>query len=91
MRQMAVIAPFLLLVCAQGSVAGPSSSQEQHVCKYSAEHMIEVAKQSLSDKNARPERVEKRRKLVEDWTSRMEEGEDPCKVYADIQKVANTF
>ena len=73
------------------SVAQERSEQEQAVCKFSADHMIEIAKQSLNEKSSRPERIESRRKLVEDWTRRMESGEDPCSVYSDIQKAAATF
>ena len=61
------------------------------MCKYGTEHMIDVARQSLKEKSSRPERIEKRRKLVEEWTARMEQGEDPCTVYADIQQAATTF
>ena len=60
-------------------------------CRYGAEHMIAVAKESLSDLRSQPEKIEKRKKLVDDWTSRLEKGEDPCGVYRDIQKVATTF
>ena len=70
----------------------PDPEQDKIMCKYAADHMIQVAKESLgADKNSRPERTEKRRKLAEEWSSRMEAGEDPCKVYEDIQKAANTF
>ncbi|MGB1139318.1 MAG: hypothetical protein ACPG1A_00380 [Halioglobus sp.] len=73
------------------SVAQERSEQEQAVCKFSADHMIEIAKQSLKEQSSRPERIEQRRKLVEEWTRRMESGEDPCSVYSDIQKAAATF
>ena len=69
----------------------PAPGQDRAMCEYAANHMIELAKQSLEEKSSRPERVEKRRKLVEDWTSRLENGEDPCSVYADIQQAATTF
>ena len=58
---------------------------------YGASHLIEVAKPSLSDSRSRPEQIKKRRKLIEDWSSRLEKGEDPCIVYEDIQKAATTF
>tara|TARA_R110000782_G_scaffold82663_11_gene162477 strand:- start:950 stop:1135 length:186 start_codon:yes stop_codon:yes gene_type:complete len=61
------------------------------MCKYGADHMIEIAKQSLNEKSSRPERIEKRRTLVEEWSTRMASGEAPCSVYADIQKEATTF
>lgn len=79
------------LAWSQVSVAQSKTEQEKMMCKYSADHMIEIAKQSLKEKSSRPERIEKRRKLVEDWVKRMEEGENPCSVYADITKEANTF
>ena len=40
-------------------------------CRYGAEHMITVAERSLSDSSSRPEQIEKRRKLVDDLTSRL--------------------
>lgn len=67
------------------------TEQETAMCKYGAEYMIEVAKQSLLGKSSRPERIEKRRRLIEEWVSRMEKGENPCNIYADIQKAATTF
>jgi hypothetical protein len=60
-------------------------------CRYGAEYMIEIARQSLSEPSSRPERIEKRRKLVDDWTAQLEKGEDPCLVYLDIQNAATTF
>lgn len=53
--------------------------------------MIEFAKQALKEPRSRPERVEKRRKLLEEWDRRLKQGEDPCAVYMDIQKAATTF
>ena len=60
-------------------------------CRYGAEHMIAVAREYLSDLRSQPKKIEKRKKLVDDWTSRLEKGEDPCSVYRDIQKTATTF
>ena len=60
-------------------------------CRYGAEHMIDVARQSLTEPSSRPERVEKRRRLVESWESDLNAGDDPCEVYMDIQKSATTF
>lgn len=80
-----------VLAIAQGAIAQGQTEQDRAICKYGADHMIETAKQSLNEKSSRPERVEKRRKLVEEWVARMENGEDPCSVYADIQKEATTF
>ena len=76
---------------AQSSGSAGIPDDEAGRCKYGAVHMIEFAKQSLSEPTSRPERIEKRRKLVEGWSSRMEKGEDPCLVYMDIQKAAATF
>lgn len=64
---------------------------DKNICKYSAEHMIKVAEQSLSEKTTRSERKAKRKKLAEQWRLRLDKGEDPCLVYADIQKAATTF
>ncbi len=93
MKQSRKIVTTLLLVFAgtQALASEPTPEQDKSMCEYAANHMIEVAKQSLEEKSSRPERVEARRKLVEDWTSRLENGEDPCSVYADIQRAAPTF
>jgi hypothetical protein len=53
--------------------------------------MIEIAKQSLTEPGRRPETIQKRRKLVDEWTSRLKQGGDPCAIYLDIQKAATTF
>jgi len=82
---------FSALAWAQKPGTAVLPNDEAGRCRYAAEHMIAVAKQSLSDSRSRPERVEKRKKLVDDWTSRLEKGEDPCSVYMDIQKAATTF
>ena len=56
-----------------------------------AEHMIDVGEMALKEKSSRPERVEKRRKLVNGWKQKLAQGEDPCVVYQDIQRAATTF
>ena len=91
---MNTLTPMLLMVLlclahAPGHASG--QQQDRAMCQYSAEHMIEVAKHSLAEKRSRPERIEKRRQLVEQWTARMKKGEDPCKIFADIQKASTTF
>ncbi|NKB35221.1 MAG: hypothetical protein GKR91_19150 [Pseudomonadales bacterium] len=65
--------------------------QETAACLYGAESMIEVARQAVNDTSSRPERRESRRVLMEDWVARLEAGENPCGVYADIQLSATTF
>jgi Spy/CpxP family protein refolding chaperone len=95
------MAPVLILALAVAiSLAQPARSQPAPPgppadaagrCRYGAEHMIEFAKQSLSEPRARPELTEKRRRQVQEWTSRLERGEDPCAVYRDIYKASNTF
>lgn len=80
-----------LTALTQSSASAEITSDEDKRCRYGADHMIEFAKQSLSEPTSRPERIEKRRKLVEDWSFRMEQGENPCLVYMDIQKAATTF
>lgn len=82
---------FLVLVSSQSFYVNAQPDQDKVMCKYGADHMIGVAKQSLLEKSSRPERIEKRRNRVEEWISRMESGEDPCAVYADIKKSATTF
>lgn len=82
---------FLVVFLTQSVFTNAQSDQDKKACKYSAEHMIKIAQQSLSEKSSRPERIKKRRALVEEWTSRMKRGDDPCEVYADIQRSVNTF
>ena len=81
----------LLTTTSWAQNSGAVQDEETKMCRYGADHMIEFSKQSLSEPTSRPERIEKRRKLVEDWSSRIEKGEDPCLVYKDIQKAATTF
>lgn len=85
------IAWLILLMLPVIAGAAGIPADEAGRCRYGAEHMIEFARQSLSEPRSRPERVEKRRKLVEDWTARLEHGDDPCAVYVDIQRAATTF
>ncbi len=80
-----------LLKTAGGKENARIPDDEAKRCRYGVDHMIQFAKQSLSEPTSRPERIEKRRKLVEDWSSRLEQGENPCSVYMDIQKAATTF
>lgn len=91
-----LIAMFTLLTLpasawAQKPATAVLPDNEAGRCRYGAEHMIAFARQSLSDPRSRPETIEKRRKLVDDWASRLEKGEDPCSVYMDIHKAATTF
>ncbi len=72
-----------------GSAALPDD--EAGRCRYGAEHMIEIGKQSLLETSSRPARIEKRRKLVDEWSSRLKNGDDPCQLYMDIQKAATMF
>ena len=72
-----------------GYVALPDD--EAGRCKYGAKHMIEIGRLSLLETSSRPARIEKRRKLVEEWSSRLENGDDPCRLYMDIQKAASIF
>jgi len=88
---MFALLTFSALVGTENSGTAVLPDDEAGRCGYSAEHMIGVAKESLSDLRSRPERIEKRKKLVDDWTSRLDKGEDPCSVYMDIQKAATTF
>lgn len=72
-----------------GSVTLPDN--EAGRCMYGAKHMIEIGKLSLLETSSRPARIEKRRKLVDEWSSRLENGDDPCQLYMDIQKAATMF
>ncbi len=72
-----------------GSVALPDD--EAGRCMYGAKHMIEIGKQSLLDTRSRPARIEKRRKLVDEWSSRLENGDDSCQLLMDIQKASTMF
>jgi len=77
-------------VWAQGGPAGLPKDQAGR-CRFAAEGMIKIGKESLSDPRVRPALREKRRKLIEEWSSRLAKGEDPCRVYQDIGKAATTF
>ena len=60
-------------------------------CLYGANHMIDIARQAVADPRSRPDRAEARQLLVDDWTARLDSGEDPCHVYEDIHRSATTF
>lgn len=66
-------------------------SEEARVCLFSANAMIDMAREAVSDTNSRPERRESRRVLMEDWVARLERGEDPCSVYEAIGASSTTF
>jgi len=91
MKPLAIATLLSIGISAHIVEAQTQQPEDKNMCKYGAEHMIDIAKQSLLEKSSRPERIEKRRKLVEEWSSRMDKGEDPCEVYKDIQKSAATF
>ena len=93
LRPIAIVASLGLssLAWGQGTAPKPLPDDQAGRCRYGAEHMIEFGKQGLTEPGSRPEEVEKRRKLLEEWTRRLEQGEDPCAVYMDIQKAATTF
>ncbi len=85
-----IVAVLVSSVWVKTSVAETESQQVQ-ACKSAVEHMIRVAEESLLSKKSRPQRIEKRRKLVEEWTSRVRRNEDPCQIYEDIFKASATF
>ena len=91
MKKIVISIIFPMAIVLQVTFVQAQTDDEKRLCKYSAEYMIDIAKQSLKEKSSRPERIEKRRQSVEEWISRMEGGEDPCAVYADIQKEATTY
>lgn len=82
---------FFVLMGIANVLFAETSEDQQKRCLEAVEHMIQIAEESLSHPESRPERVEKRRVLVEDWVWRLERGEDPCVLYVDIQKAATTF
>jgi len=87
------LASVALLACSEEGVSVDSSnlSEEARTCLLSANLMIDVARQAVSDTNSRPERREARRVLMEDWIARLEAGEDPCSVYEAIGASSTTF
>lgn len=91
LRPIVFLASLSLSAPAWCQTAKPLPADQAGRCRYGAEHMIEFAKQSLTDGRSRPKTIEKRRKLIEEWTARLKRGEDPCVVYLDIQKAATTF
>lgn len=85
-------AAWLLVVgLSLAGISGAEATRDERACRQGAEHMIEFGRQALADPNSRPERIAKRRKLVEGWDQRLRRGENPCAVYADIQRAAATF
>lgn len=82
-----------LLACSDEgvSVDTASLSDEARTCLFSANSMIDIAREAVSDTNSRPERSESRRVLMEDWVARLEGGEDPCSVYAAIAASSTMF
>ena len=76
---------------AVGQNRGPLPADDAGRCRYGAEHMIELGRKSLDNPRARAERVENRRRLLDEWDARLKRGEDPCAVYRDIHRAATTF
>ena len=66
-------------------------ADEQGRCRIGVEHMIEFGRKGLSDPRSRPALVAKRRKLLDEWSARLARGEEPCRIYLDVQKAATTF
>jgi len=54
-------------------------------------YMIDFGRKALDDPRSRPERIEKRRALLDGWQARLDRGEEPCEIYRDIHKAATTF
>ena len=85
-----------LLAC--GLWAGAAHSQDRVIspdqsarCREGVVYMIDFGRKALDDPRARPERTEKRRRLLDEWQSRLDRGEEPCEIYRDIHKAATTF
>ena len=76
--------------CSQDDRAA-SLSEEGRACLRAADAMIEIAQQAVNDPNSRPQRRESRRVLMEGWVARLDAGEDPCLVYADIGQASVSF
>jgi len=91
LRPLALFASLSLSALAWCQTAKPLPADQAGRCRHGAEYMIEFAKQGLTDPNSSPRTIEKRRKLIEEWTARLKRGDDPCAVYLDIQKAATTF
>jgi hypothetical protein len=72
-------------------VAPSLPADEAGRSRMGAEHMIAFGRKSLGEARARAGRSERRRRLLEEGETRLQRGEDPCTVYADIQKAATTF
>jgi hypothetical protein len=94
MKQLALLiatTAFSSVLWAQG--AGPAGLPKDQAgrCRYAAEGMIKFGREALSDPRVRREPNEKRRKLLDEWSARLAKGEDPCRVYLDIQRAATTF
>jgi hypothetical protein len=98
---MGLALPRLLLTFALVAAAVPAAGRdpgahrlpadEQGRCRIGVEHMIELGRKGLSEPRSRPELVAKRRKLLDEWSERLARGEEPCRIYMDIQKAATTF
>jgi hypothetical protein len=88
-----LISSFLLAACSDNGVSVDTRnlSAEESTCLYAANAMIDVAREAVNEPRSRPERRESRRLLMQDWVARLEAGETPCSVYADIMASATTF
>jgi hypothetical protein len=91
----------LLLLIALAAAAASAASRdpgaqnlpadEQGRCRIGVEHMIEFGRKGLTDPRSRPELVAKRQRLLDEWSARLARGEEPCRIYLDIQNAATTF
>ena len=88
-----ILCTLALTACSEQGAAVDTAnlSPEAQACLMGANAMIDTARQAVADTRSRPERREARRVLLEDWVARLEGGEDPCSVYADIGQSSTTF
>ena len=87
------LACLTLITCSDDSSSIDVSrlSSEAQTCLFSANAMIDIAREAVNDASSRPERRESRRVLLEGWVARLEAGEDPCSVYESIGDSATMF
>jgi len=91
-RWAAVSGALLALAAWAPPVGAQGVSPEQSArCREGVVYMIEFGRKALDDPHSRPERTQKRRRLLDEWQSRLDRGEEPCEIYRDIHKSATTF
>ena len=90
-KLLPVLASLVLLSACSQDDQTASLSEESRACLMAANAMIDTAREAVNDARSRPERRESRRVLMEDWVARLDGGEEPCFVYADIGQASINF